>query len=350
VYEHCVRALTRGATAGPHDLPLMGSGDWNDGMNRVGIEGRGESVWVGWFLADVLRRFAPLAAARGDHDRAEWCRAQIARLQAAIHESAWDGAWYRRAYFDDGTPLGSHQNEECRIDSIAQSWSVLSGIGDPARAQQAMAALEEHLIRPAESLVLLLTPPFDKSELDPGYIKGYVPGVRENGGQYTHAAIWVGFAFAELRDGVRAHALFNMLNPINHALDPDDRDRYKVEPYVIAADVYAHPQHVGRGGWTWYTGSAAWMYRLGVEAILGLRRVDGALCVDPAIPPGWPGFEVCYRHGAATYTIQVDNAAGRGHGVVAVTLDGAPCPDGRIPLDPAPGTHAVQVRLGPPGD
>jgi cellobiose phosphorylase len=350
VYEHCVRALTRGATAGPHDLPLMGSGDWNDGMNRVGIEGRGESVWVGWFLADVLRRFAPLAAARGDHDRAEWCRAQIARLQAAIHESAWDGAWYRRAYFDDGTPLGSHENEECCIDSIAQSWSVLSGIGDPARAQQAMAALEEHLIRPAESLVLLLTPPFDKSELDPGYIKGYVPGVRENGGQYTHAAIWVGFAFAELRDGVRAHALFNMLNPINHALDPDDRDRYKVEPYVIAADVYAHPQHVGRGGWTWYTGSAAWMYRLGVEAILGLRRVDGALCVDPAIPPGWPGFEVCYRHGAATYTIQVDNAAGRGHGVVAVTLDGAPCPDGRIPLDPAPGTHAVQVRLGPPGD
>jgi cyclic beta-1,2-glucan synthetase len=174
--------------------------------------------------------------------------------------------------------------------------------------------------------------------------------VRENGGQYTLSAIWVGFAFAELRDGVRAHALFNMLNPINHALDPDDRDRYKVEPYVIAADVYAHPQHVGRGGWTWSTGSAAWMYRLGVEAILGLRRVDGALCVDPAIPPGWPGFEVCYRHGAATYTIQVDNAAGRGHGVVAVTLDGAPCPDGRIPLDPAPGTHAVQVRLGPPGD
>ncbi len=347
VYEHCVRALTHGATAGPHDLPLMGSGDWNDGMNRVGIEGRGESVWVGWFLAEVLRLFAPLAGARGDQERVDWCRAQIARLQTAIHESAWDGAWYRRAYFDDGTPLGSQENEECRIDSIAQSWSVLSGIGDPQRAQQAMASLEEQLIRPEEGLVLLLTPPFDKSDLDPGYIKGYVPGVRENGGQYTHAAIWVGFAFAELRDGVRAHALFNMLNPINHALDPDDRDRYKVEPYVIAADVYAHPQHIGRGGWTWYTGSAAWMYRLGVEAILGLHRVDGGLRVDPTIPPRWPGFEVCYRHGDATYTITVDNAAGSGHGV-AVTLDGAPCPDGRIPLDPAPGTHEVQVRLGPP--
>ncbi len=349
VYEHCVRALQRGATAGAHGLPLMGAGDWNDGMNRVGIEGRGESVWVGWFLAATLGRFAPLAEARGDTERAAWCQAEIARLQAALEASAWDGEWYRRAYFDDGTPLGSHENTECRIDSIAQSWAVLSGIADPARAAQAMESVTRHLVLPEDQLVLLFTPPFDKSPVDPGYIKGYVPGVRENGGQYTHAAIWVGVARAALRDGAGAHDLFSLLNPIHHASDPASRDRYSVEPYVIAADVYAQEAHLGRGGWTWYTGSASWMYRLGLESILGLRREGGDLRLDPTLPPSWPGFSAQVRHGEATYQITVDNAAGVGHGVAAVLLDDVPLPGGRIPLDPASGTHTVVVRLGPAG-
>ncbi|HMA37526.1 MAG TPA: glycosyl transferase family 36, partial [Chloroflexia bacterium] len=347
VYEHCVRALTHGATSGPHGLPLMGTGDWNDGMNRVGGEGRGESVWVAWFLAAVLDRFATIAEERGDIGRAAWCRAQYTRLRSAIQETAWDGEWYLRAYFDDGTPLGSHTNEECRIDSISQSWAVLSGAGDPERARQAMAAVEQQLVRPADGLVLLLTPAFDKAPLDPGYIKGYVPGVRENGGQYTHAATWVGFALARLGAGAAAHAVFSLLNPINHALDAAARERYKVEPYVIAADVYFHPEYVGRGGWTWYTGSAAWMYRLGLEAILGLRRLGEALQIDPTIPPAWPGFEIVYRHGpASVYTIVVDNSAGVGHGVTALSLDGVPLPEGRIPLDAAPGQHTIRVQLG----
>ncbi|MGI8587300.1 MAG: GH36-type glycosyl hydrolase domain-containing protein [Chloroflexia bacterium] len=349
LYEHCVRAITRGATQGPHGLPLMGSGDWNDGMNRVGNLGTGESVWLAWFLEAVLARFAPIAEARGDAERASWCRAEYDRVKAAINDSGWDGEWFRRAYFDDGALLGSHLNEECRIDSIAQSWAVLSGAGDHERTRQAMASAVEHLVRPDDKLILLLTPAFDKSPLDPGYIKGYIPGVRENGGQYTHAAIWLAFAFAELRDGKRAHDLFAMLNPINHALDPEAVARYKVEPYVIAADVYAQPQHLGRGGWTWYTGSAAWMYRLGLEAILGLHREASDLRLDPTIPPDWSGFRLLYRHGAATYTISVDNSAGVGHGVAEVTLDGEALPEGRIPLDPAPATHDVRVRLASPG-
>ena len=348
VYEHCVRALQHGATQGAHGLPLMGGGDWNDGMNRVGIAGRGESVWVAWFLAATLDHWAAIATQRNDGEHAAWCRSEHDRLRGIMAAAAWDGAWFRRAYMDDGTPLGSQSNAECRIDSIAQSWAVLSGIGDPDQARQAMAALDAQLIQRDSGLVLLLTPPFDQTPLDPGYIKGYLPGVRENGGQYTHAAIWAGWAFAALRDGDRAHEVFALLNPIHHSADAAAVDRYKVEPYVIAADVYAHPQHLGRGGWTWYTGSAAWMYRLGLEAILGITRAGTALVIDPTIPPAWPGFRVVYRYGAATYTIQVDNAAGTGHGVAALTVDGTSQPPGPIPLDPAPGDHAVQVWLGAP--
>ncbi len=346
VYDHCVRALQHGDTQGVHGLPLMGGGDWNDGMNRVGIEGRGESVWVAWFLAATLDRWAGIADHRADSERAAWCRAEHERLRGIMSAAAWDGAWFRRAYMDDGTPLGSQADDECRIDSIAQSWAVLSGIGDPAQARQAMGALDEQLIQRDSGLVLLLTPPFDRGTLEPGYIKGYIPGVRENGGQYTHAAIWAGWAFAALRDGDRAHEVFALLNPIRHAADAAAVERYKVEPYVIAADVYAHPQHLGRGGWTWYTGSAAWMYRLGLEAILGIRRTGDSLIVDPTIPAAWPGFRVAYRHGAAAYIIQVDNAAGVGHGVVGQTLDGIAQPLGPIPLNSAPGDHEVVVRLG----
>jgi cyclic beta-1,2-glucan synthetase len=346
VYDHCVRALLKGATAGPHDLPLMGTGDWNDGMNQVGAEGKGESVWLAWFLASTLDHFVPLAQARGDEERVDWCHTQIARLKAACEASAWDGAWYRRAYYDDGTPLGSHGSEDCQIDSIAQSWAVLSGAVDNERAQQAMASVAERLVHEDEGLVLLLTPPFDKGPLNPGYIKGYVPGIRENGGQYTHAATWVGFARAALQDTEGAYGLFSILNPVNHALDPAARDRYKVEPYVIAADVYSHAGLVGHGGWTWYTGSAAWFYRLGLEAILGLHRAGATLRLDPVIPTAWPGFTITYRYGRATYTIQVDNAAHTGRGVTSVTLDGVPYPAGSIPLADTPDEHQVVVRLG----
>src|SRR5688500_2644564 len=268
----------------------MGTGDWNDGMNEVGAEGRGESVWLGWFLHAVLSDWAPLADARGEGKRAARWREHRDALRASLEGEAWDGQWYRRAYFDDGTPLGSAANDVCRIDSIAQSWSVISGAADPARQAQAMAAVDEHLVRRADSVVLLFTPPFDDTPLEPGYVKGYVPGVRENGGQYTHAAVWSAIAFAALGDGDKAMELFAMLNPINHARSEAAVQRYRVEPYAVAADVYAEPPHVGRGGWTWYTGSAGWMYRAGLEWMLGFRLRGERLTISPCIPRGWAGF------------------------------------------------------------
>ncbi|HEY1339176.1 MAG TPA: cyclic beta 1-2 glucan synthetase, partial [Bryobacteraceae bacterium] len=263
VYEHCERALEHALKLGSHGLPLMGTGDWNDGMNKVGAKGTGESVWNGWFMLATLRAFAGLAERRGDGARAAWCHDQAEALRVALEKHAWDGHWYRRAYFDDGTPLGSATNDECKIDSIAQSWAVISGGGNSERARQAMAAVEQHLVRNSDSLILLFTPPFDRGYLEPGYIKGYVPGIRENGGQYTHAATWVVFATALLGEGERAMELFNLLNPIRHAASPEGVQRYKVEPYVVSADVYGAPPHTGRGGWTWYTGSASWLYRVG---------------------------------------------------------------------------------------
>jgi cyclic beta-1,2-glucan synthetase len=347
LYEHCLRALDRGMTSGPHGLPLMGDGDWNDGMNRVGHEGRGESVWVAWFLASALSRFAPLCEARGDHGPGDRFRAEIGRLREAVEQHAWDGAWYRRAYFDDGSPLGSSSNDECTIDAIAQAWSVISGLGDPTRARTAMRSLEQHLVRAEDGLILLLTPPFDRTVHDPGYIKGYVPGVRENGGQYTHGALWAVLATALLGDGAGAAERFGLLNPVNHARTSEEVTRYRVEPYAVAADVYAAPQHVGRGGWTWYTGSAGWMYRVAVEAILGLRLLGDRFVVDPTIPGDWPGFDLRYCRGTTTYAITVENPHGVSRGVNLVELDGSPLPSQEIPWLEDGRHHRVRVVLGP---
>jgi cyclic beta-1,2-glucan synthetase len=346
IYEHCVRAIENGFRYGAHGLPLMGTGDWNDGMNKVGARGKGESVWDGWFQIAILRRFTQIAAERGDGTRAADYRERAEGLRAAIETNAWDGGWYRRAYFDDGTPLGSAENDECKIDSLAQTWAVLSGAADPDRARQAMAAVDEMLVRPAEGLVLLFTPPFDRGRLQPGYIKGYVPGIRENGGQYTHAATWVVQAMALLGQGTRAGALFDLLNPIRHATTPEEVARYKVEPYVVAADVYGVSPLIGRGGWTWYTGSAGWLYRAGLETILGFRLEGDRLRLEPCIPASWPGYEITYRRGSATYHVRAENPHGAEHGVASVTLDGQPCPDGVIPLADDSGTHEVLVVLG----
>lgn len=346
LYEHCCRALERGMTAGPHGLPLFGSGDWNDGMNRVGIGGRGESVWLGWFLYATLTRFIPVCERLGDEKRAAQYRQKVAALRQALEAHAWDWGWYRRGYYDDGTPLGSSESDECQIDSLAQSWAVLSGAAEPQRAVRAMRAVISRLVRRDDRLVLLFTPPFDKTERDPGYIRGYPPGVRENGAQYTHAAVWAAWAFAEMGDGDRAEELFRLLNPIYHADTPAQVARYRVEPYVMAADVYSMPPHVGRGGWTWYTGSAGWMYRLGLEAILGVRRVGRALRIEPCIPKRWSGYEVTYRDGATVYHICVENPDGVNRGVRQVTLDGKVLPDAEIPLAGDGQRHEVRVVMG----
>ena len=347
MYEHCAAALDRSLAVGSHGLPLIGSGDWNDGMNRVGHEGRGESVWLGWFLHTTLARFATIADARHD-PRAKTWRTHVKRLGKALEREGWDGSWYRRAFFDDGTPLGSAINAECRIDSIAQSWAVLSGAADPARARQAMAAVDELLVRRGDGVVLLFTPPFDHSDVDPGYVKGYLPGIRENGGQYTHAAIWSVLAVAGLGDGDRAAELFSMLNPINHSATPVSAGRYKVEPYVMAADVYAEAPHIGRGGWTWYTGSAGWMYQAGLEGILGFTLRGATLNLDPCIPRAWPRYEIAFRYRSARYEIEVENPDGVNRGIASVELDGQALADGgvAIPLADDGATHRIRVVLG----
>ena len=345
LFEHCVRAIDKGTTAGANGLPLFGSGDWNDGMNRVGAQGRGESVWLGFFLHAVLSRFAPLCEARGDAARASRYRAEAARLSLAL-DRAWDGDWYRRGTYDDGTPLGSAQNEECKIDGVAQSWAVLTGAVPAPRAERAIDAVRAHLVQRGKRVVLLLTPPFDTSAQEPGYIKGYPPGIRENGGQYTHAALWVVMAVARLGSGDEAAELFHLLNPVNHARTAADAARYKVEPYVVAADIYAHPAHAGRGGWTWYTGSAGWMYRAGVDSILGLRRRGGTFEVAPCIPAEWPGYAMLWRFGGTRYEIEVENPEHRCRGVARVELDGAPVDPGAIPLKDDGATHRVRVVIG----
>jgi len=347
LYEHCVRAIARALSFGTHGLPLMGSGDWNDGMNLVGIAGRGESVWLGFFLYDTLERFGALAHIHGDSAQAELCRQQAATLRRNLEQHGWDGQWYLRAWFDDGGALGSAANTECRIDSIPQSWAVLSGAADPARARQAMDSLDQHLVRRDHALIQLLDPPFDKSALDPGYIRGYVPGVRENGGQYTHAAIWAAMAFAAQGDTRRAWELFDMINPVNHARDADAAAIYKVEPYVIAADVYAAAAHAGRGGWTWYTGSAGWMVRLILESLLGVRRAGATLHFAPCLPDHWPGFRMVYRHGATPYTITVTRD-GESGSPAQLRQDGAVRDDGTIALVDDGIEHAVALRLAKP--
>jgi len=343
--EHCIRAIERGLTRGPHGLPLIGTGDWNDGMNRVGHRGTGESVWLGWFMTWILREFAALVEERGDPTRAARWRDEREHLCSML-EQAWDGDWYRRAYFDDGTPLGSAQAAECRIDSVSQSWSVLSGAAPRSRAEIAMDALRTRLVRRDPGLIQLLAPPFDPPGLDPGYIRGYLPGVRENGGQYTHAALWAVMAVADLGHGDEAVELFHMLNPINHARTPAEVERYKVEPYVVAADVYAQAPHLGRGGWTWYTGSAAWMYRTGLESILGLRRRGDTFSVAPCVPATWPGFLVRWRHAATRYEIRIENPDRVNRGIVKATLDGASVDADAIPLAGDGAVHRVCVVMG----
>jgi cyclic beta-1,2-glucan synthetase len=346
LFEHCRRVLEKATTKGVHGLPLMGAGDWNDGMNRVGIEGRGESIWLGWFIYETLMAFADLCQERCEKGLVSQYRQQAEAYQQALEKNGWDGQWYLRAYYDDGTPLGSAENEECQIDAIAQSWAVLSGAGKLERAQSAMQAVRERLIREEDRLLLLFSPPFDQTEQDPGYIKGYLPGIRENGGQYTHAALWTIWALAEMGDGETAEALYRLINPIYRADTKVKAERYRVEPYVIAADVYGVPPHVGRGGWTWYTGSSGWMYRLGLERILGLTKTAVGLRLDPRIPPNWPAFTLTYRHQGITYEIDVDNPEGVSQGVKWIKLNGDHSPENLIPWREEGDVHYVQVMMG----
>ncbi len=347
LYEHCVRAIERGLKFGIHGLPLIGSCDWNDGMDKVGEHGRGESVWLAFFFYDVLMRFAVVAKIRGDGTFAERCIGEAGRLQKNIEDNAWDGKWYRRAYFDDGTPLGSSTNAECQIDSISQSWSVLSEAGEASRSRIAMNEVDRHLVRRESSMIQLLAPPFDKSDLNPGYIKGYVPGVRENGGQYTHAAVWTAMAFAKMGDGERTWELADMINPIKHSDNAARAAIYKAEPYVMAADVYAVAPHVGRGGWTWYTGSAGWMYRLLVESLLGLHLESNTLTVKPCFPAAWQACKLKYRYGTTIYHITISRYVLPN---VTQAIDGVGQSDGIIHLVDDGMEHYVDARCASPSD
>ncbi len=345
LFEHCARGLDQAiALTGTNGMPLIGTGDWNDGMNRVGEDGHGTSVWLGWLLITTVNMLAPIADTRDPARAARW-RAHADSVKAAIEGTAWDGAWYRRGTFDDGSWLGSSGSDECQIDSIAQSWSVLSGAGDPARAAQAMASVDQHLIRHDPGLALLFTPPFDRTAHDPGYIKGYPPGLRENGGQYSHAAMWAVLAYARLGQGDKAAGLFGLLNPINHTRTAADADRYKGEPYVIAADIYSTAPHEGRAGWSWYTGSAGWMYRAGIEGIIGLTRQGDTLILDPCFPADWPGVSLTVRHGAAEVQIEVVNLWRAGRGITQTEVDGVVAAHGGGPFRVQLRDGQMKVRL-----
>jgi cyclic beta-1,2-glucan synthetase len=345
VYEHCLKAIERGLKFGAHGLPLIGSGDWNDGFSRVGVRGRGESVWLGWFIYLTLQRFAKICAVQGDTELTNHYAEVCSKLQESLELHGWDGGWYRRAYFDDGSPMGSARNKECQIDALAQSWAVLSGAAKPTRAEDAMLALEHYLIRKDEGILLLLTPPFDTSKPDPGYIKGYVPGVRENGGQYTHGSIWSVLALAKMGEGDRAAELFQMLNPINHARTETEVAHYKVEPYVMTADVYAIPPHVGRGGWSWYTGAAGWMYQAGLEGILGFYLEGHKLYLEPCIPSAWPEFTIEYKYKTSSYTLQVNNPNGKNTGISGILVDGKAIQVGAVELVDDGSSHSVTYTM-----
>jgi cyclic beta-1,2-glucan synthetase len=327
---------------------LIGAGDWNDGLNQVGVDGRGESVWLAWFVAAVLDEMAELADRIGDAQGGEMYRRKRRELAQAVEVFAWDGKWYLRATFDDGTPIGTSAADEARIDSMPQSWAWLSGAADPERARTCLESAWERLVVRDEGLALLFTPPFDHHEPSPGYIRGYPPGVRENGGQYTHAALWLAFALARSGDGKRAEELLRLLNPVERSRDVEAVWRYSVEPYVVAADVYRMPGRIGQGGWSWYTGSAAWMYRAWIEGVMGLRMRGETLSLDPTIPGWWDGFRLIYRHGEAVYEIQVENPESRERGVAWVELDGRRLPDGTVPLERDLVKHKVRVRMGIP--
>jgi cyclic beta-1,2-glucan synthetase len=346
LFEHCRRAIDRGYKTGAHGLPLIGSCDWNDGFNRVGIEGRGESVWLAWFLIDILKSFLQICVARSEYELAMLCESRIRQFQSALDRSAWDGEWYRRAYFDDGTPLGSRQNPECRIDSLAQSWAAISGEASQERVKQALLAVDRHLVRDSDKLILLFTPPFQDFEPNPGYIKSYPPGVRENGGQYTHAALWVALAFLRQGDGKRAVELLRMLNPIELTRTREDVLKYQCEPYAPAADVYSLEGQVGRGGWTWYTGSNAWMYRIWIEEVLGFKLRGRTVYINPTIPADWPEFGLSYRYGKSIYRATVVNPDHVGHGVAWVELDGERQPGDCITLQDDGREHDIQIQMG----
>jgi cellobiose phosphorylase len=346
LFEHCRRAIEKGATAGPHGLPLIGSGDWNDGMNRVGAGGKGESVWLAWFLIDVLKAFAGVCDLRGEEGMARDCRRQAGDLAEKVEAHAWDGEWYLRAFFDDGTPLGSREGIEAQIDSLPQSWAVISGVASPDRAGAAMKSVQAHLLRENERLAMLFTPPFDRSSVDPGYIKGYPPGIRENGGQYTHAAVWVAMAYARQGDGNRAAGLLRWLNPIERTRTPEEIERYRVEPYVAAADVYSLQGRAGQGGWTWYTGSSGWMYRVWLEEILGLRLEGNLLALEPCIPQEWASYSVRLRFRSTVYEIAVENPEHVSTGVARVEVDGTLRAEKTISLEDDGGRHAVRVCMG----
>ncbi|MDD4504625.1 MAG: glycosyl transferase, partial [Clostridiaceae bacterium] len=346
VYDHCIRAIEKALKFGHHGIPLMGSGDWNDGMSTVGNKGKGESVWLGWFLYDILMNFSELCSLKKDSNKADRYVNIAKEIAKAQEENAWDGNWYRRAYFDNGLALGSAENTECKIDSIAQSWAVISGAANPERAKEAIGAVEQYLIKNDDGLIMLLTPPFDEGNLEPGYIKGYLPGVRENGGQYTHAAIWVIMAFAIMGNGDKAWELFNMLNPINHANTMLEASRYKVEPYVMAADVYAVSPHTGRGGWTWYTGASGWMYNVGIQQILGFKKKGDIIVFEPCIPKDWTEYNIKYRHNKdTTYNIIVRNPKGVSNGSVVIFLDGRKLDGNEIPLTEDGMEHAAEISI-----
>jgi len=344
LYQHCVRSLLKSFKYGEHGLPLIGSGDWNDGMDKVGNLGKGESVWLGFFLYYVLKNFIEIARIRGDQAFVERCGKESEEIRENIEKNGWDGDWYRRAYFDDGTHLGSVENSECQIDSISQSWSVLSGAAGQERARSAMESLDKRLVSRGNGLVKLLDPPFDKTTKNPGYIKGYVPGVRENGGQYTHAAIWAAMAFCRLGDNTRAWELFQIINPVNHALSPEGVSKYKVEPYVVSADVYAVSPHIGRGGWTWYTGSAGWMYRLIVESLLGFKLETDRLYITPCIPEEWREFKLHYRYRSTIYNIIVKRDPSS-EDVVSIKVDGIVQTHSYIQLTDDRKDHSVEVSI-----
>lgn len=346
IYKHCIRAIEKSLNTGKHGISLMGSGDWNDGMNTVGNKGMGESVWLGWFLYNILKRFIPICSYKKDDKKAYAFNSEADKILENIQLNAWDGQWYIRAFFDDGTPLGSSTNNECRIDSIAQSWAVISGGECDKRAYTSLESLEKYLVRHEDGLILLFTPPFDKSKLEPGYIKGYVPGVRENGGQYTHAAAWVIYAYALMGMGDKAHYLFNMINPINHTSTSMECHRYKAEPYVIAADVYTVDPHKGRGGWTWYTGSAGWIYKAALEGILGFNKKGSKLVINPSIPKVWGEYTIEYRYGKTYYTIHVKNPKGVSHGVRNILFDSVPQNSDGITLKDDGLNHYIEVILG----
>jgi cyclic beta-1,2-glucan synthetase len=347
IYDHCVRAIDRSLRVGAHGLPLIGCGDWNDGMNRVGHRGQGESVWMAWFLGNILSTFIEYCDAKGDHKRSERYAVFLAQLKQAAETTGWDGDWYRRAYFDDGTPLGSKQNQECQIDSIAQSWAALTGLGDKEHVQKALSAADRRLVRAADKLVLLFTPPFDNSDLDPGYIKGYIPGIRENGGQYTHAAIWLAMAFANQGDGEKALDLIQMLNPINHSSTHEAAGRYQVEPYVMPADIYSIQPLTGRGGWTWYTGSASWYYRALTETILGLKRHGSFVTFKPVLTPKLNRFSLSYRFGRSTYVFQFRNPRGLTKGRYLLTIDEKALDGTTVALEDDGRVHQVAIDVAP---